>query len=420
MMRLLHVTHQYYPAIGGSERYITDLSETLVRRGHEVTVFTSQSRDYHTWENVLPPREQINGVAVYRFPSLRRGPLAWKLLEIGLRNYSQFRSPMFAPHIFIGNGPLSPQLFAALLRHAGEFDLVHINQLHYAHAWTAYLATQPRRRPLVVTPHIHVEQPATYDVGYLWRILRHSDTVLAVTRAEQQFLQHHLPDHQVTLGGNGLNLAAFPPRNQQQSRQCLELPADAFVILFLGRKTEYKGLEQVIEAFVRLRQHRDDVYMLAVGPETTYSEHLWAQIGPCDGLIVRGTVSDDERLHALAACDVLALPSTGEAFGIVYLEAWAYAKPVIGANIQSVASLIEDGVDGFVVEAHQPGSLLRVLMTLVNDPALAATMGRAGQRKLYQHYTTERITDVVEGACLRLLRRMRTETGSKWTTDDRL
>lgn len=407
-MRVLHVTHQYHPAIGGSERYITDLSETLVRRGHQVDVFTTRSRDYHTWQNELSVFETIKGVNVHRFPSWGRGPGTWRLLGHGLRNYAHSRSPLFEPLIFFGNGPVSPQLFWAMLRRARTYDLVHINQLHYAHAWTAYVAARLRNLPIVVTPHIHVEQPQTYDVGYLWRILRGSQAVLAVTGAERAFLQRRLPQQSVIQGGNSRTLAELPPRDRGLSRQCFGLPADAFVLLFLGRKTEYKGLAQVLQAFTTLRARRSDLYLLAVGPETEHSQQVWQQVGAVEGLVVRGAVSDEERLAALAAADVLVMPSTGEAFGIVYLEAWAYGKPVIGANIQAVRSLIDDGVDGFVVDPALPSQLLGAILTLADGPRRAAEMGQQGQRKLRQRYRTERITDVVEATYAQVLRRVRT------------
>ena len=77
-MRVLYVTHQYPPAIGGSENYVGDLSQELAARGRQVDVFTSRSRDYRTWKSELAPRECVNGVNVYRFRSLRRNWLAWR------------------------------------------------------------------------------------------------------------------------------------------------------------------------------------------------------------------------------------------------------------------------------------------------------------------------------------------------------
>src|SRR5262245_53407802 len=118
-MRVLHVTHQYYPAIGGAEQYITDLSEALASRGHRVDVFTRCSRDYHTWRSALPSFEQINGVNVYRFRSIERRAHTWLLLRWGNDHYWQAKSRLFEPLIFYGNGPICPQMFLAILRYAG-------------------------------------------------------------------------------------------------------------------------------------------------------------------------------------------------------------------------------------------------------------------------------------------------------------
>ena len=377
-MRVLHVTHQYAPAIGGSERYIVGLSEELARRGHQVEVYTSRSTDYRTWANVLPQAEVINGVPVRRFRALPRRGHTWRVLEQGLRRYWPGRSPLVAPLIFYGNGPLCPGLFTALLRNAGRFDLVHINQLHYAHAATAYAAARLRGLPVVLTPHVHAEQRETYDVDYMRRILLGSEIVLAVTPAERDFLitQGCTPPAVVT-GGNGLDLADFPPQDRAAARACFELPPDAFVVLFLGRKVEYKGLEPSLRAFLRFRQERPNAVFLAVGPETAESEALWRTYGQQPGIVVRGAVSDPERLAALAACDVLLLPSGGEAFGIVYLEAWAYAKPVIGSPIRAVAALIDDGQDGFLVPPDQVETLAARLAWL----AASVSTWSGGTRK---------------------------------------
>jgi glycosyltransferase involved in cell wall biosynthesis len=178
-------------------------------------------------------------------------------------------------------------------------------------------------------------------------------------------------------------------------------------MLFFGRKTEYKGLDRCLRAFLALRAQRPDVYFLAVGPESDFSRRLWTEHGVHDGLIIRDAVSEAEKLDALAACNVLAMPSTGEAFGIVYLEAWAYAKPVIGANIRSVASLIDDGVDGYLVDPDEPGQLLRCLSTLADDPCHAQAMGARGQAKLRRRYTIDCIAQIVEATYHRVLRHKR-------------
>jgi glycosyltransferase involved in cell wall biosynthesis len=196
------------------------------------------------------------------------------------------------------------------------------------------------------------------------------------------------------------------------SRAKFDLPPDAFVVLFLGRKVEYKGIQLCAEAFAELRRTRPNVFLLAVGPETDYSQQLWARAGAPDGLVVRDTVSDEDRLHALNACDVLALPSMGEAFGIVYLEAWAYGKPVIGANIASVSSLIEDGGDGCLIDPTRADELAARLVTLADQPELARALGQHGRAKLERRYTLEHIGELVEGTYARVLRRQASLTRS--------
>ncbi len=409
-MRILHVVHQYAPVVGGTERYMTQLSEELARRGHQVDVFTSRSTDSSRWDNSLPRFERLNGVAVRRFDSLPRTRLAWSALERGLQGHWSTGSRWYEPLIFWGNGPVSPRLFWALLRDGGRYDLMHIGNLHYAHAYTAFLAARRHRLPVILSPLLHMEQRATYDVGYLRRVLRESQTVLAVTASEQRFIRQQGWNREVTVGGVGLDLDAFPSLDRDESRRLFGIPATARVILFLGRKTEYKGLDRCLQAFRQLRQTDDQLHFLAVGPETEFSRALWRRHGSLPGLVVRDRVSEEERLAALAACDLLALPSAGESFGIVYLEAWAYGKPVIGARIPAVSSLVQHGHDGLLVQPDDGRALLQALSFLLTHPEQAARMGQHGREKLERRYTVARIADIVEGVYARVLRRKQTQT----------
>lgn len=406
-MRVLHVSHQYAPAIGGSERYITDLSEVLAARGHTIDVFTSRAVDYQSWKSVLPKRDRVNGVNIHRFNALTRRGHTWRALDIGLGNYwRKGRALRYEPLIFYGNGPVMPGLFSAIVTQAHRYDLMHINQLHYAHAATAYAAARMRGLPYVITPHLHAEQRETYDVGYLQDILHGSQIIFTDTVAEHDFLlQQGFPPMQVVVGGGSLNMALFPPQETLAARQRLGIPADAFVVLFLGRKTRYKGLEPSVRAFIELSRTHPHAFFVAMGPESESSLKLWREIGKMPNLLVRDRVEDEERLAALAATDVLLLPSTGEAFGIVFLEAWAYRKPVIGAPITAVKALISDGVDGWLIEPQEVQAITDRLAWLADHPEAAHAAGEAGHEKLIRRYTTERVADIVEGAYARALRR---------------
>lgn len=404
-MRLLHVTHQYRPAIGGSEKYISDLSEALARRGHTIDVFTTRAVDYNTWASALPRLERLNGVTVRRFDSLRRTPRLWALMEWGFKRHWRELRRRYEPFIFLGSGPVSPGLYAAVRSQAARYDAVHINQLHYSHAYTAFIAARAAHCPIVLTPHLHAEQRETWDIGYLRAILKGSHTVIAVSDAERRHLTDNRLSDSVVLAGNGLVLEDYPARDAAASRRYFGIPSDAFVILFLGRKTDYKGLDVALEAFRRARESRPHAMFLAVGPETEFSRSLWARVGDIEGLIRRGAVSEAEKLDALAACDVMCMPSTGEAFGITYLEAWAYARPVIGARIASVASIIADDVNGLLIEPRDSQRLGSLFERLIDEPRLGAALGAHGYATLVGRYTVGRIAEIVEGACVMARRR---------------
>ena len=407
-MRVLHVTHQYPPAIGGSEKYIADLSEELAARGHQVDVFTSRSLDHRTWKSELDSRECVNGVNVYRFRSMRRTGLVWHTLHWSLGRYWTTRSRRYEPFILFGNGPLCPGMFTAMLSRLPRYDLVHLNCLVYGHVTYGYLAARWHHVPVIVTPHTHAEQEVTYGIGYQLDVLRGSDHVIADTDGERSFLLGlGLSPWRVTSAGVGLRPEAYPVRNVMACRQRLGLPEDAFVMLFLGRQVEYKGLETALIAFVILQQRHPHARFLVVGPKTDFSRQLFARYENLPGMINLGTVSDAVQLDALNACDCLVLPSVGEAFGIVFLEAWIVGKPVVGVRTAAVSTVIRDGQDGWLVPSNDPGAIVIALERWINSPALVRQMGKSGRQRVLQRYTQARIADVVEGVYLRTLRACR-------------
>ena len=410
-MRLLHVTQRYPPAIGGAEKYIADLSEELSRRGHQVDVFTSRALDFYTWKNKLPPFECLNGVNVYRFRSMQRRSWVWKVLSFGLRNYWRTRSRRYEPFIFVGGGPISPGMFWAMLTRGRRYDLIHLNCLVYSHVAYGYWAARWLNVPVVVTPHAHAGQDVTYNIGYQRDVMFGCDHVIADTAAERGLLLDlGLDPWRVSVGGTGLHPDQYE-NGQDQARRRLGLPQDGFILLFLGRKSDYKGLDVALEAYLALRAQYPEMCFLAVGPETDYSRALWSRYQDVPGLHVLGVVSDEEKLAALQACNCLVLPSVGEAFGIVFLEAWIVGRPVIGARTLAVSAVIQHGQDGFLAAPGDAADLAACIARLIADPDLARRMGARGREKVLRRYTIPRIADRVEGIYLRVLRRRLREEG---------
>jgi len=396
-LRILHVTHQYRPALGGSEQHVINISEELARRGHQVEVFTTRSRNYRTWQNELSGQEMLDGVQVRRFSSIERRAYTWRLLDHGYINYRRTRARIYEPLILFGSGPIAPGLFLQLLLRGPQYDVIHVNTLPYAHFWYAALAARLRRASLVATPFLHVKQADIFDVGCFNAALRGADVVMAMTGVERDYMvARGVRPERIVMGGVGLKPQEVIPAERGNWRAELGIPEGAFAVLFLGRRAEYKGLDVLLEAFARRLGADGRTVLLLAGPATPYWEELKKRYQGAAGILDFGQVSDAVKAKLLDACDALVLPSTGESFGIVFVEAWMLGKAVIGARSGAIADMIAEGEDGLL---FAPGDVddLACKLELVRDNAeLRRFLGENGNQKAMSRYTVEKVSDGLE------------------------
>jgi glycosyltransferase involved in cell wall biosynthesis len=167
--------------------------------------------------------------------------------------------------------------------------------------------------------------------------------------------------------------------------------------VFVGRKQEYKGIATLVEAFKYLAP-REDVALLMAGPSSSWFEANYAQLSPKDRerIIDLGTVAEQAKVNLLHLADVLVLPSRFEAFGIVFLEAWACGTPVIGAATGAIPSVVGEG--GLTFEYGNARDLADKLRVVLNEPARARAMIAQGQRRLCEQFTWEKIARATRSA----------------------
>lgn len=155
------------------------------------------------------------------------------------------------------------------------------------------------------------------------------------------------------------------------------------IVLTVGRwaaSERYKGVDLLIGAIAQLHGTHPDLHLVAVGSGDDLAR-LRALAG---SLGVSGAVHFFENLsrEKIAACyaraDLFALPSTAEGFGLVFLEAMAFSKAVVGAAAAGSVDVIEDGVNGLLVPANDSERLAQALDRLLRDEALCAELGRRG------------------------------------------
>jgi glycosyltransferase involved in cell wall biosynthesis len=148
-------------------------------------------------------------------------------------------------------------------------------------------------------------------------------------------------------------------------------------------------------------QQRPDAVLLMAGQrahrDPTVIEMLDV-LSPADRrkVVLIDDFADDEGPAIMDACDLLALPSVEESFGLVMIEAWMCGKPVIGADIASTRCIIDHGIDGWVVKPFDPDDLAARILELLADPLMRHSFGRRGRDKVLSRYTWDQVTDTWE------------------------
>jgi phosphatidylinositol alpha-1,6-mannosyltransferase len=164
------------------------------------------------------------------------------------------------------------------------------------------------------------------------------------------------------------------------------------VLLTVGRlaaSERLKGLDEVILALPRVvGEVPETVYMIVGdGDDRERLEELVKKNGLSDRVIFTGVVSDEELIGFYKRCDVFLMPSRQEGFGIVFLEAMAFQKPVIGGNHGGTPEVIVDNETGFLVEHGDVNALADRIIRLLLDKELCQRMGLAGRRRVEENYT---------------------------------
>jgi glycosyltransferase involved in cell wall biosynthesis len=163
------------------------------------------------------------------------------------------------------------------------------------------------------------------------------------------------------------------------------------VILTVGRwlaNERYKGMDTLITALPRLLTRWPELQLLAVGEgdDRAWLEDLAEKNGVNRHVHFLTGLSFEELAACYKACEMFALPSRGEGFGLVYLEAMAHGKPVIGGAHGGAPEVIQDGVTGYLVPHGDAAQLATSIDTLLLDPEAAQKMGARGRQRVERDF----------------------------------
>jgi D-inositol-3-phosphate glycosyltransferase len=361
---------------GGMNVYIVEVAERLARAGVEVEIFTRA-----TSKGLPPTVEMAPGVLVRHVIAGPFEGLAKEDLPAQLCAFT--------------NGVLR----AEASRAPGWYDLVH------SHYWLSgqvgWVVKDRWGVPLVHTAHTLAKvknawladgdkpEPPTRVIGEE-QVVHEADRLVANTPAEASDLVRlygaDLDRVSVVLPGVDLDrFTPVPAAHARQARARFGFPADAYVVAFVGRIQPLKAPDVLLRAAAELRKRdpeigRKLVVAICGGPSGSGLERptalmdLAADLGLADAVRFLPPQPRDDLAELYRAVDLVAVPSHNESFGLVALEAQACGTPVVAASVGGLATAVQDGVSGVLVDSHHPADWARVLGELLGAPAQRQTL----------------------------------------------
>ena len=380
-LRILHVAPYYEQAwgYGGIPRVVTTVTRALARRGHHVTVFTTDAGDDECRAD--PPR--ASDVRVRMFPNLS--------------NRLAYRYQAFAPRGFA----------AALRRGAGDFDVAHLHACHNLLTAIAARVLASTGVPYVVTPNgtaapierrIAAKRLFAATAGRT--LLPGAARVLAVSEAERRTFDALgvLPGRQRVVP-NPVDVHEFDrPPDPEAARRRLGV-GDGPLVAFLGQLTPRKGADLLVRAFARVRT--PGARLVVAGNDMGAGADVDAAMrAPAvAGRVIRaGLLRGAARLDLLAAADVVVYASRDEAFGLVPLEALLAGTPVVVADDGGCGEVVSRVGGGRLVRHGDTDGLARAVDAVLADLVSwrgAARRGGVEVRRLFAPDTVARQLECV-------------------------
>ena len=372
-MKVAIVVQRYGADInGGAEQHARYVAEHLAKHVQVEVLTTCAHRDYISWKNEFPPgREVIHGIPVHRFPvSIERNPI----------EFAKWSEKVFTQQHSLGDelawldaeGPTSPALIEHIKAHEAEYDFFIFFSFRYHHSYHGCRAVASKA---ILVPT--AERDGALGLGIYPPVFRGVRGFM-YNSFEERALIHGVSNNQSVPGvvvGIGSDI---PERsNGGRFRQKFDM-RDRFAI-YVGRIDENKGCVELFEFFEHYSASLvDGMHLVLIGtphvpiPKHPRIHHL-------------GFLEDQDKYDAMAASELLIMPSYLESLSMVALEAWAMGKPVLANAKCDVlqGQCIRSNAGLFYANYAEFAETMRAIDT---TPSLQAALGRNGRAFFERHY----------------------------------
>ncbi|GAB3107528.1 D-inositol-3-phosphate glycosyltransferase [Janibacter alkaliphilus] len=383
---------------GGMNVYVVETARQLAARGVEVEIFTRRTAADQPATVPMAPGVVVHHVDAGPYEGLSKDELPGQLCAF--------------------TAGLSRVLAAAP---DGYYDVVH------SHYWLSgqvgWLVADRWRVPLVHTMHTmarvknaqlaadDVPEPPGREIGEA-QVVEVADRLVASTdREAEELVDLYAADPaSVVVVPPGVDLTTFAPGDQDAAREGLAVPADALLLLYVGRIQPLKAPDVLVRAAAELLERRPELrerlHVAVLGgasgrgleaPDSL--RELAAELGVDDVVHLHPPVSRETLAAWYRAADVVAVPSYNESFGLVAVEAQASGAVVLAADRGGLPTAVGDA--GILLGDHDSARWAAEITRVLDDPALAAELSvraRAHAQDFGWDRTTDRLLEVYRGA----------------------
>jgi phosphatidylinositol alpha-1,6-mannosyltransferase len=303
--------------------------------------------------------------------------------------------------------PLSFRRYWKIFRRLGRLiKETDAAQVHCTKVFPEALAALPARW-MLKTPYVvyaHGEEIITARMSrklaaLIGPVYRGASAVIANSKNTRRLLEDiGVPAGKIQTIHPGVDARRFSSEGDGENIRSRYGIGSAPLLLTVGRLQKRKGHDMAIRALAALRKRFPGVRYLIVGAgeEEVGLRSLAHDQGVSDAVVFAGKLPDEDLPGCYAACDVFIMANRTvnqdiEGFGMVFLEANAAGKPVIGGISGGTEDAIVDGETGFRVDAERPEAVATAIERLLADPELRKRMGRAGRRRVEREFSWDRV-----------------------------
>jgi glycosyltransferase involved in cell wall biosynthesis len=380
---------------GGAEQHARYVAEHLAKHVTVEVLTTCAHRDYISWKNEFPPgREVIHGVPVHRFPvAVERNAV-----EFGKWSEKVFTQPHSLRDELAwldAEGPTSPALIEHIKAHEADYDFFIFFSFRYHHSYHGCRAVASKA---ILVPT--AERDSALGLGIYPPIFRGVRAFMYNSLEERALIQGVSKNEAVPGVVVGVGSEIPERSNGGRFRQKFDM-RDRFAV-YVGRIDENKGCAELFDFFEHYSASLvDGMHLVLIGtahipiPKHPRIHHL-------------GFLEDQDKYDAMAASELLIMPSYLESLSMVALEAWAMGKPVLanakcdvlqGQCIRSNAGLFYENYPEFA----------ETLRAIDTTPSLQAALGRNGRAFFERHYAWP----VIEKKYVDMLNQLAKETAPR-------